>query len=76
MIPLALLEHAPKLNQTIEGFNQILSEKGKVIIAVPNHKNWGANYYIEFWAAWDVPIHLWNIQKILLNNYSINITSN
>ena len=58
-----VLEHVPNLNETIEGFNRILSEKGKVIIAVPNHKSWDANYYIEFWAAWDVPIHLWHFSE-------------
>ena len=59
-----VLEHVPALNKTIEEFNRILSENGKVIIAVPNHKSWDAKYYKEFWAGWDVPIHLWHFSKI------------
>jgi len=58
-----VLEHIPNLNKTIKGFSQILSENGKVIIAVPNHKSWDANHYKEFWAAWDAPIHLWHFSK-------------
>ena len=58
-----VLEHVPNLNQTIAEFNRILSENGKVIIAVPNHKSWDTKHYKEFWAAWDVPIHLWHFSR-------------
>jgi ubiquinone/menaquinone biosynthesis C-methylase UbiE len=58
-----VLEHIPNLNNTIKEFDRILNQKGKVIIAVPNHKSWDANHYKEFWAAWDVPIHLWHFSK-------------
>ena len=58
-----VLEHVPNLNETIEGFSQVLSENGKVIIAVPNHKSWDSSHYKEFWAAWDAPIHLWHFSK-------------
>ena len=72
-----VLEHVPSINKTIEEFNRILSEKGKVIIAVPNHKSWDANYYKEFWAGWDVPIHLWHFSKLsiekLFNNYNFKL---
>ena len=59
-----VLEHVQSLNKTIEEFNRILSKNGKVIIAVPNHKSWDAKYYREFWAGWDVPIHLWHFSKL------------
>jgi ubiquinone/menaquinone biosynthesis C-methylase UbiE len=59
-----VLEHVQSLNKTIEEFNRILSKNGKVIIAIPNHKSWDAKYYREFWAGWDVPIHLWHFSKI------------
>jgi len=72
-----VLEHVPSINKTIEEFNRILSEKGKVIIAVPNHKSWDANYYKEFWAGWDVPIHLWHFSKLsiekIFNNYNFKL---
>ena len=58
-----VLEHLPNLNNSINEFKRVLNKKGKVIIAVPNHKSWDANYYREYWAAWDVPIHLWHFSK-------------
>ena len=58
-----VLEHVPNLIKTITEFKRILNKNGKIIIAVPNHKSWDASYYGEFWAAWDVPIHLWHFSK-------------
>ena len=58
-----VLEHIPNLNETISQFQKILKANGKIIIAVPNYKSWDASYYKEFWAAWDVPIHLWHFSK-------------
>ena len=58
-----VLEHVPNLNETITQFDRVLNASGKVIIAVPNHKSWDANYYKEYWAAWDIPIHLWHFSK-------------
>lgn len=57
------LEHIPNLNETISQLHKILKQNGKIIIAVPNYKSWDATYYKEFWAAWDVPIHLWHFSK-------------
>ena len=58
-----VLEHVPNLIKTITEFKRILNKNGKIIIAVPNHKSWDSSYYSEFWAAWDVPIHLWHFSK-------------
>ena len=58
-----VLEHVTTLNETIEDFNRVLSDDGIVIVAVPNHESWDAKYFKEFWAGWDVPIHLWHFSK-------------
>ena len=72
-----VLEHVTSLNVTIEEFKRILSENGKVIIAVPNKMSWDAKHYKEFWAGWDVPIHLWHFSKLsiekLFNNYNFKL---
>ena len=72
-----VLEHVPNLNETISHFNRVLKSNGKLIIAVPNHKSWDANYYKEFWAAWDVPIHLWHFSKntieLLFKNHGFSL---
>lgn len=64
-----VLEHVEKLSESILKLKELLSDEGRLIIAVPNYKSDDAKYYKEFWAAFDVPRHLWHfsqsaIQKI------------
>ena len=72
-----VLEHVPALNETIRQLDRLLKTDGKIIIAVPNHKSWDAKFYKEFWAAWDVPIHLWHFSKEsieqLFKNYNFSL---
>ncbi|MDC0204247.1 class I SAM-dependent methyltransferase [Flavobacteriales bacterium] len=58
-----VLEHVSNINDTIAQFSRVLKKGGIVIVAVPNCNAWDATYYKEFWAAWDVPIHLWHFSK-------------
>jgi 2-polyprenyl-3-methyl-5-hydroxy-6-metoxy-1,4-benzoquinol methylase len=53
-----VLEHVYDLNKTIEHLSRIISNNGILIIAVPNHKSLDAKKYKNYWAAWDVPIHV------------------
>ena len=58
-----VLEHIPNLEAYISRLKSLLKENGRVIIAVPNHKSFDANYYGKFWAAYDVPRHLWHFSQ-------------
>ncbi len=58
-----VLEHLPNLHQHLETFANALSSKGVLIIAVPNHESLDAQYYLENWAALDVPLHLYHFKK-------------
>lgn len=58
-----VLEHISDLNQTLKELNRILKPEGQLIIAVPNHNSFDAVVYKEYWAAWDLPIHLWHFSK-------------
>jgi len=58
-----VLEHVPNLNEYVSNLKQLLKPKGTLIIAVPNYKSYDAEYYKEFWAAYDVPRHLWHFSK-------------
>ena len=40
-----------------------MKPNGTLIIAVPNYKSYDAKYYKKFWAAFDVPRHLWHFSK-------------
>lgn len=58
-----VLEHLPDLEDQILKIVWHLAEEGSLIIAVPNFKSKDAEYYKEYWAAYDVPRHLWHFSK-------------
>ena len=58
-----VLEHVEKLDETVFQLARIVKPGGAIVVAVPNHKSWDADYYKEHWAAWDVPIHLWHFSE-------------
>jgi len=58
-----VLEHVPNLTEYITSLKKLLKPKGILIIAVPNHKSFDAKYYANFWAAFDLPRHLWHFSK-------------
>jgi 2-polyprenyl-3-methyl-5-hydroxy-6-metoxy-1,4-benzoquinol methylase len=69
-----VLEHVPNLEETIAQLHRLIKPSGTIIIAVPNFNSYDAKYYKEFWAAYDVPIHLWHfsktaIKKLFLKNH-------
>jgi 2-polyprenyl-3-methyl-5-hydroxy-6-metoxy-1,4-benzoquinol methylase len=58
-----VLEHVPDLESYIIQIKSLLKPNGTIIIAVPNFKSYDAIYYGKFWAAFDVPRHLWHFSK-------------
>ncbi len=67
-----VLEHVHDIKKSISKINKLLKIGGKIFIALPNYESFDAKYYKEYWAAWDVPIHLWhfsnkNIIKLMSN---------
>ena len=58
-----VLEHVENLSEYILELHSLLADDGRLIIAVPNFKSDDANYYKEFWAAFDVPRHLWHFSQ-------------
>lgn len=55
-----VMEHLEPLNETWERLNSLLTDKGVLIIAVPNCSSFDAKRYGAYWAAYDVPRHLWH----------------
>lgn len=62
-----VLEHLPELENQIKLFKTLLKPNGTLIIAVPNFKSYDAAYYKNFWAAFDVPRHLWHFSKTAIS---------
>ena len=68
-----VLEHVSDLRETILTLKSLLKEKGIFIVAVPNPESYDAKYYKKYWAAYDLPRHLWhfdprNIIKLFLDS--------
>lgn len=61
-----VLEHVPNLDEYILELKRLLKPTGIILIAVPNFKSFDANYYGKFWAAYDVPRHIWHFSKIAI----------
>ena len=58
-----VLEHMPNIEEQFSIFKTLLKSDGTLIIAVPNYKSYDAKLYKEFWAAYDVPRHLWHFSQ-------------
>ncbi len=55
-----VLEHVEKQTYEWETLHKQLKDDGVLIIAVPNCSSTDAKHYGAFWAAYDVPRHLWH----------------
>ena len=58
-----VMEHVPDVEKEITELKRVLKPDGVLIVAVPNYKSYDAQYYGSFWAAYDVPRHLWHFSK-------------
>lgn len=61
-----VLEHVHDLKETVAQLARVLSEDGTIFIAVPNPLSTDARHYGAYWAAWDVPRHLWHFSPTAL----------
>ncbi len=72
-----VLEHLYGLDDFFEIFKKRLDDNGQLIIAVPNYLSYDAEKYKEYWAAYDVPRHLWHFTPqtihVLADKYGFHI---
>ena len=57
-----VLEHVPHLLERVQKLKDLLKYDGVLIIAVPNRNSHDAKHYGEYWAAYDVPRHLYHFR--------------
>ena len=73
-----VLEHIHNLDENMLTFTKLLKTKGKLIIAVPNHHSYDAKHYGEYWAAYDVPRHIWHFSptqmKLFGEKFNLKLT--
>jgi 2-polyprenyl-3-methyl-5-hydroxy-6-metoxy-1,4-benzoquinol methylase len=74
-----VLEHVHALKPYLNQCFKSLKHNGRLIIAVPNYTSFDARYYQKYWAAYDLPRHLYHFSpksmSILLNEMGFdNVT--
>jgi len=62
-----VLEHTYSPADIINELKNLLVEDGRLIVAVPNYKAHDAAHYKSFWAAYDVPRHLFHFAPESIN---------
>lgn len=72
-----VLEHVHQLNDTLDRIHKLLRPKGKLFIAVPNYQSLDGSAYKTYWAAYDVPRHLYHFtpksMEVLMKNHGFTI---
>ena len=72
-----VLEHVYDLRKDVERLTQLVKPGGTIFIAVPNMGAFDAQYYKSFWAAYDVPRHLYHFQekdiRSLFNDFDFDV---
>ncbi|WP_405221649.1 class I SAM-dependent methyltransferase [Dokdonia sp. Asnod1-B02] len=58
-----VLEHVYDLQEQIAWLKKQLAKNGTIFIAVPNFESFDASYYKSYWAAFDVPRHLYHFSE-------------
>jgi 2-polyprenyl-3-methyl-5-hydroxy-6-metoxy-1,4-benzoquinol methylase len=72
-----VLEHVHQLQEYVVRFKELLSPEGVLVIAVPNYTSYDAEVYKEFWAAYDVPRHLYHFSpksmQVLMDHNGLEV---
>lgn len=72
-----VLEHLYYPDKYIEAINQRLEDDGIILVAVPNYSSFDARFYKDYWAAYDVPRHLWHFtplsMKYLMSRHGLEV---
>jgi 2-polyprenyl-3-methyl-5-hydroxy-6-metoxy-1,4-benzoquinol methylase len=73
-----VLEHVHQLHDYIKQAKNLLKENGTLVIAVPNYTSKDAAHYGPYWAAYDVPRHLYHFSprsmKKLTEQHGMQVT--
>lgn len=65
-----VLEHVSEFEKTVKKLKKILKPDGYLILALPNYESYDANHYQEYWAAYDVPRHLYHFSQNSMKHFA------
>lgn len=72
-----VLEHVHQLHEYVGQLKNLLTPAGKLFIAVPNYTSRDAKTYGKFWAAYDVPRHLYHFSpqsvEVLMKQHGLKV---
>jgi 2-polyprenyl-3-methyl-5-hydroxy-6-metoxy-1,4-benzoquinol methylase len=72
-----VLEHVYHLKRDFKRMVELLEDNGSIVIAVPNHTSYDAKKYHNYWAAYDLPIHLYHFKpddiKLLAKQHNLSL---
>jgi len=73
-----VLEHVHELHSYLERIKALLKSDGVLFVAVPNYTSKDARYYKNYWAAYDLPRHLYHFSpqsiKVLMHKHQLQVT--
>src|SRR5436853_3809399 len=55
-----VLEHVHDVHACVQQLRELLADSGVLFVAVPNYTSLDASIYKQYWAAYDVPRHLYH----------------
>lgn len=74
-----VMEHVHDLHLYIEQLKNLLTHSGKLYVAVPNYESLDGNIYRSFWAAYDVPRHLYHFSPrsvdVLMKQHGLKLVA-
>jgi 2-polyprenyl-3-methyl-5-hydroxy-6-metoxy-1,4-benzoquinol methylase len=74
-----VLEHVYELEAYFEFFKKRITPNGKLLLALPNSKSFDAHYFQAYWAAYDVPRHIYHFNpetiKSLAKKHGFNLAN-
>ena len=74
-----VLEHVHQLHEYIAQLKELLAPGGKIFIAVPNYTSRDAKVYKKYWAAYDVPRHLYHFSPqsmdVLMHQHNLKVVA-
>ncbi|GAB4091531.1 class I SAM-dependent methyltransferase [Flaviaesturariibacter terrae] len=72
-----VLEHVHDLQGYIAQLKSLLAPGGRLVVAVPNYTSGDASIYGRYWAAYDVPRHLYHFApesvKVLVQRHGLQL---
>ena len=64
-----VLEHFHDPFGYMKQIRRLLKPEGVLVVALPNCKAYDSGYFGRYWAAWDVPRHLWHFDPNTLKSF-------